>query len=224
MIEHFITFIERVLLPLGGWGIFAASILEEVVAPIPSSMVIMSGGLVFLEGRAFSAGLVQDLLFTIVLPATFGILLGSLPVYFIAHRFGKPAILHWGKYLGISLADIEKFEHRFASGSADELAIFGLRAFPVIPSVVVNALCGLFRVPWKRYLLITFFGTLVRALCLGVLGWQAGNVYRKYAGYIDRFENVGLLVLAIAVLGYVVWKRSRMAKRHRDGQEKKMGD
>ena len=47
MIAETIVLIEKTLLPLGAFGIFVASLLEEVVAPIPSALVQLSAGFSF---------------------------------------------------------------------------------------------------------------------------------------------------------------------------------
>jgi hypothetical protein len=50
MLELFIHWIESIVIPYGGWGIFAASIVEEVIVPVPSTLVQMGGGFILMGG------------------------------------------------------------------------------------------------------------------------------------------------------------------------------
>jgi len=43
MLEGLILGIENVFLNYGALGVFLASIIEEIIAPIPSTLVIMEG-------------------------------------------------------------------------------------------------------------------------------------------------------------------------------------
>lgn len=209
MINTLIATIEHILVPLGAKGIFAAAIIEEVVAPIPSALVQMGGGFFLLGGSPISLSSLLSLFLQVVLPAALGVTFGSLFVYGLAYWLGKPFLMKWGKWLGLSWADIEKAEAKFTKGYADELLLFGLRCVPIIPSVAISAFCGLIRFPLRTYLIFSLLGTLVRASGLGFIGWQAGHLYREMAAYINRVEEVvglGLGLILLILVGYLVYK------------------
>ena len=54
MLESAILFIEKIVITHGVWGLFLAGIIEEIIAPIPSSVVIMGGGFIILGGQEVS--------------------------------------------------------------------------------------------------------------------------------------------------------------------------
>ena len=209
MIASLITFIQETVKQYGAWGIGLASFIEEIVVPIPSTLVIMFSGFIFLGGEPFSAGAFKILILTIVVPTAIGLTLGSLFVYFLAYFFGKPAVDRYGRWVGLSWGDIEKIQVRFNRGIGDELVFFGLRSFPIVPSVVINAFCGLTRLLFGKYLTITFLGVIVRASILSVLGWQAGGLYFKYAAAIDRVEKIVLTVIAFAIVSFILYRRGK---------------
>ncbi|MEK7514749.1 MAG: VTT domain-containing protein [Patescibacteria group bacterium] len=199
MIETAIYFIETTLVPLGALGVFIATILEEVIAPIPSAVVTLTAGFFFLKD-GFSPEFFQTLFFTIALPSATGVALGSLFVYGIAYMSGKIALEKWGKWLGVSWSDIEKMQQKFSRTSTDDITLFFLRTLPLVPSVAVSALCGLIRMNVLRYLTISFFGSIVRASVIALIGSQVGALYYEYAAQFEKFEKfvlVGFLFLMI---------------------------
>lgn len=216
MIDAAIRLIETLVVPLGGWGVFLATVIEEVIAPIPSPLVMMAAGFFFLSGD-FSLALLRDLLFTVALPGAFGVAFGSLLVFGLVYVSGKPALTKWGKWFGLSWEDIEKIQKKFSQSRADELTIFLLRAVPAVPSVAIAAFCGLIRMKITSYLFVTFLGTLVRAFFLGLLGWKVGSLYYVYADTIKRFEDLTLLIILAGIGIFIFWG----VKRKRDFQEKK---
>ena len=205
MIHALLQSIQQTLIPLGGIGVFAGSLLEEVIAPIPSALVQMGAGF-FLLPSTFDGAFLADLLLVVVIPAAAGVAIGSLLVYFLAYYIGKPAIDRWGKWFGIRWEDVEKGRNRFRGGHADSITLFILRTIPVIPSVAVSAACGLIRMRLAKYLLYTFLGTLIRAGGLAVFGWWAGELYTKYAKTIGRFEEWIMIALGSAVLIFILYR------------------
>jgi membrane protein DedA with SNARE-associated domain len=61
--------------------------------------------------------------------------------------------------------------------------------------------------PWKKYLIITIIGAFFRSLILSLVGWQVGELYIKYAGAIGKIENTGLILLVVAFLGFVGYRK-----------------
>ncbi|KND48903.1 MAG: DedA family protein [Parcubacteria bacterium C7867-005] len=215
MIASFLSLIESLFTAYGAVGVFLASIIEEVIAPIPSSFVIMGAAYSFFSDIAFSVGTFGRLIYMVIIPAALGVTVGSFFVYGLTYAFGKPFIEKFGKYLGVSWTAVEAAQAKFTAGYTDELILFGIRAVPIIPSVVVNALCGIIRLPIKPYIIYTFLGTLVRASILGLLGWQVGAVYKTWAEQIQKAEGYIASGLIVVVLIYVVIRLIKHKKYER---------
>ncbi|SCG85235.1 DedA family protein [Methanobacterium congolense] len=207
MFAEIILYLENILFVYGPLGVFIASIIEEVIAPIPSTLVIMGTSFIVLKGAVISIDAFLKLFLNIVLPASLGVTIGSLFVYGIAYFAGKPFLERWGKYLGVSWEDIEKTEKKFQKSRSDELVLFLVRAVPIIPSVAISAFCGFIRFDLKKYLVITFFGTLVRAFILGFIGWQFGSMYQTLADEISYLEEVSVIVILISAVLYFIYKK-----------------
>lgn len=205
MIETILQFIQSALLPLGALGVFFAAFLEEVIVPIPSALVLILSGFIFLKGT-FSFVILFKLFFIVVLPASLGITVGSLFVFTLAYIFGRPLLVKYGKWFGFSWKDIEKLQQKFDTQKTDEFALFFLRAIPVIPSVAISAFYGLVRFNLKKYFIYTFLGTCIRSTILAVIGWQMGAFYYKYADVISHIENAVFVVIILAVFIFLVYK------------------
>lgn len=205
MFEELILYLESILLAYGPLGVFLGSIIEEIIAPIPSTLVIMGTSFIILKGAVISLETVYSLFINVVLPASVGVTLGSLFIYGLAYYLGKELIDRWGKYLGVSWENIEKAQDKFEESSSDEIILFVVRALPVVPSVAVNVFSGFLRYNLKKFVIITFLGTLVRAFILGFLGWQFGSFYQTIATEISYLEEISVAVIVIGLIIYFLW-------------------
>lgn len=194
--ESFILQIAPFVEQYGILGVFLLSMIEEVVTPVPSSVVLMAAGFFLLPALGTLKATLLHGFFYVVLPASAGLTLGALILYSLAFIGGEPLIKAWGKRVGLSWSAMERWRDRFMGGYKDELVVFGLRAFPVVPNSLISIACGLVRYSTKSFILFTFLGSVVRALVMGFLGWSVGAAYLTYA---ERFSDISLYVLWGAV-------------------------
>jgi len=199
------------VLPLGAFGVFAASVIEEVIAPLPSALVMTMAGFLLVSGPV-SWNAVFALVFKVAIPAALGVTIGSYAVYFIARFGGRFVIEKWGKYIGLYWTDIEKFKSYLSGTRKDEFIIGGARVLPIIPSVAISAFCGILEMNVVKYFIISFFGVFFRGLILGILGWQVGNVYEKYSQVISSVENTILISTILAIGIFIVLKYKSKSK------------
>lgn len=212
--ESLIQAITPLVETYGVLGVFFLSLIEEIVAPVPSALALMAAGFFLIpQGLPFSE-IVLPALFQVILPASVGLTLGSLFIYSVAYLGGKPLIMRWGKLFGITWEKLERAEARFTKGKADEAIIFALRAVPVTPNFLISAVCGLVRYPVKEFIALTFFGGVVRAVLMGFLGWSVGAAYVQYAEQLSTFTNLvaaaTLLFLMVFALFLIVKRKFRL--------------
>lgn len=210
MIEAIVTFIEHTLVPYGALGVFLGSVIEEIVAPIPSTLVLLGSGFIFLHGIPFSLHYVTTLLFVVAVPAAVGMTVGSLVIYGIGYFSGKPVLDRFGKYLGVSWADVTTLQQRFSGTRADEVTLVVLRSLPLVPNTALNALCGLIRMPLLSYISLSAVGFFIRSLTLALIGAQVGSFYDRYSAIIDSIEKyvfIGIMVLAVCVAASLVIRK-----------------
>ena len=212
MIDNLIQFIELTIRHFGVLGVFVASFTEEVIAPIPSGLVMMSSGYAFLGGLPVTFGNLVYLFTYVALPLSLGLTLGSLLVYGLVYKYEEFIVTKIGPYLGFTINDVKKLHNYFEKGHRDYVVLFIMRLLPIIPSVAINAVAGLIRIKPSHYIIVTIIGTSIRALTISFIGWQVGNVYKEYADIIDHFENYVLYGLVIAGIVFIVWKRLKKSQ------------
>lgn len=211
MLEQLISYIQIIIAKYGVLGIFGATILEEVIAPIPSPLVPLAGGFFLLPATSTWPQALLLVLLLVAIPVAVGVSLGSSFVYLLGYFGGKPVVEKWGKWLGTSWADIEKAEQKLANHKSDELVLYSLRLLPVAPGVALSAFCGIIRYRFIVFLLTTFLGSMTRAALLGLIGWQVGDLYYTYAEILASLEDYLFfgLILVILLFGALYWRKRR---------------
>lgn len=193
----------------GPWSVFIGVIIESVIVPIPSPLVIMGAGFILIRPELSASGALLPILLLIVLPGSVASTLGAYIGYGIGYLGGKPLVGRWQGFLGFGWQEVEAMERRFRAGHVNA-SIFFLRALPICPLSVISAAAGLIRLPLGRFSLWTFYGTIPRCLFLGYLGWWMGETYHEIAYGIDRAETLVSILVLGAMMGLVLWLRSRV--------------
>ncbi|TSC80580.1 MAG: DedA family protein [Candidatus Peregrinibacteria bacterium Gr01-1014_25] len=197
----------------GVLGVFLASIVEEVIAPIPSAGVVLLAGFLLIPPEATWTAAAAAAAVNVMIPASIGLTVGSLFPYGVARIGGKLAVDKCGRLLGIDWSLVERAQARFTRSRSDELLLFGVRCVPVIPSVVIGVLCGLVRLPLPEFILFTFLGSLVRTFILALVGWSASAAYSAYAEQFSRGEDIVLGIIAIAIVAFALRWHSKRKQR-----------
>ena len=154
----------------GAWSVFAGVIIESVIVPIPSPLVIMGAGFILISPELTFTGAMLPILLLIVLPGSIGSTLGAYIGYGIGFWGGKPLVERWKGFLGINWRELDAFQSRLREGQVRAI-IFWLRAVPIFPLSLISAAAGFVRLaPWT-FTLWTFYGSIPRCLFLAYLGW-----------------------------------------------------
>jgi membrane protein DedA with SNARE-associated domain len=193
----------------GAWSVFAGVIIESVIVPIPSPLIIMGAGFVLISPDLLFVQALPPIILQIVLPGAIASTLGAYIGYAIGYYGGKPLVDRWEKFLGFSWNDVEALERRFQAGQVNT-TIFFLRALPIFPLSVISAAAGLLRLPLNQFSLWTFYGTVPRCLFLAYLGWGLGETYQTIARGIDKAEGIVSGVLILSIFAAIIWLRARV--------------
>jgi membrane protein DedA with SNARE-associated domain len=209
MMMSLIQLLQHWIQSAGGLGVFAASIVEEIISLIPSSMVQTGAGVFLLGGQSVSLVTIIKLIVQISLPAALGVTLGSLPYVWLARKYGIMFVERYGKWVGVAVTDIKNLEQRLAKTAWDDIVFVLMRAFPVIPSVALAVYGGMVEMSWWRYSILSFVGVFIRATGLGIVGWFFGNRIDAVSSGVGLFENLGLLVAVFLIIGFLLARKSK---------------
>ena len=193
----------------GPWSVFVGVIIESVIVPIPSPLIIMGAGFLLISAELSFLQAFAPIMVQIVLPGSIASTLGAYIGYGIGYIGGKPLVERLQNFLGFSWSDVEAMEHRFREGQVNT-SLFFLRALPIFPLSVISAAAGLLRLPIRQFTLWTFYGSIQRCLFLGYLGWGLGEPYQAIAKGIDKVETVISLLLLGLILALILWLRWRV--------------
>jgi membrane protein DedA with SNARE-associated domain len=196
------NYISHLIISLGGLGVFIASLIEEIIIPIPSVLIQSGAGLFLLGGSALTVANVLKLITLVALPAALGVALGSLVIYGIAFYGGDYAIKKYGKYFFINYEKLEKTRVSISSKSSLLTSVTILRFIPLFPNVLITAACGLLKIPLRSYILSTFIGIFIRALYLGALGWLTRRADGAL-GIDSFFGTIGTLILILGSISII---------------------
>jgi membrane protein DedA with SNARE-associated domain len=212
MIEQAVAYVQALVIEHGVPGVLFATLVEEIIAPIPSALVPLAAGFSLIPSAATMAEASIASLVLVAPAVALGIGIGSGIVYGIAYWGGKPAIDRFGSLLGADWQDIERAQAKLTGGRADEAILFGLRLVPLLPGVVISAMCGAIRYPFRPFIIVTLAGSYLRAFVLGLIGWQTGELYAENLSLIEEYEGTIIIsvlaLVALLILVHVIRKRS----------------
>lgn len=191
----------------GYWGIAALMLLENVIPPIPSELIMPLAGFAAARGEMNLVGAIAA--------GTVGSVLGALTWYYIGRALGFERICRLadrrGKWLGISSKEIMTVQQWFSKQGgywAIGLGrlIPGIRTYISVPAGVTN-------MPLVAFLFYSTLGSLGWISFLTIAGFLLRDNYETVASFIGSI-SIGLIVVA-AVL-FVVWLLYRLWKNSRD--------
>ncbi|RYD57738.1 MAG: DedA family protein [Sphingomonadales bacterium] len=184
----------------GYFGIFLLMVLENVIPPVPSEVIMSVAGIAASQGR-FDFTL-------LVLVGTFGCIVGNLFWFEIGRRFGyerlRPFVNRWGRWLTLEWRDIEKMHDFFLKYGG--ITVFIFRFMP-IGRTVISIPAGLMRMPFWTFVIYTTLGSLVWNLILVGVGFWLGTNFDAIEHWIAPIVSGIIVVLVAAYLWRVsTWK------------------
>jgi membrane protein DedA with SNARE-associated domain len=183
-------------------GIVLLMFIESTFIPLPSELVIPPAGYLISQNQMSWAG--------VILSGTVGSVLGALFNYAIAVFFGRPFILKYGKYFGVSQNHFEKGEtfflkHGHISTFIGRL-ILGVRHYISFPA-------GLCRMNLLEFSFFTAFGAGIWVWVLAYIGYFVGNNKEKILEVSRQWSVYVIIGCVLLILAYILWHRKKQKAR-----------
>lgn len=184
---------------------FLGSFVEEVLAPVPSPIVMTLTGTI-------AATQQEPMMYLLVLSviAALGKTLGAVIVYVISAKAENIIFGRFGWMFGVSHEEIIAFGKKLHGTWKDYVLLFTLRALPIMSSAVVSIGAGAIKVPMRVYLPTTFFGTIIRDAFYLYVGFTGVDLLFRLVNGLQSIESMieAVIIFSIVVLfGWLWWKR-----------------
>lgn len=190
---------------LGYVGLAVLSLFENVVPPVPSEFVLPFAGFLVAEGR------LNVLL--VLLATSVGGFLGTTAFYWLGRVMGEERvrafIARYGRFVLLRVADYDDalaFFQRY-----DAQVVFWARFVPGVRSLI-SLPAGVAGMGFGRFALYTVMGTVLWNGALVAAGWALGERWQEVLDVVDRLEGPLWVLLALVVVGWIVWQRRRRAR------------
>jgi membrane protein DedA with SNARE-associated domain len=212
------TLITNLYLATGLFGIVVAMAVESCCIPLPSEIVMPIAGILLsqgtiqkhLPGTNPSFPLWLNLIL-VALAGSIGCVIGSIAAYGIGYAGGRPLMLRYGRYVLISQHDADKADRFFQKwGSA---TAFFSRLLPVVRTYI-SLPAGITKMPFGKFCLYTFLGSLPWSLLLAYLGVILGNNLDRLKPIFNSLDVVIVALVVILVVLYV-WRHIRNDRQAR---------
>lgn len=187
---------------------FVGAFVEEVIAPIPSPLVLTLAGSV-----AQSQGFPAIYLLWISVIGALGKTLGALLLYTVTDKAEDLILVKFGKFLGITHDDVKKFSSQLSGGRKDDFIFFLMRAIPIFPSAPISIVCGLIKFNFKSFVTWTFFGSIIRNLIFLWLGYFGLASTESIIHGLDKVESVMQIVIVLLLGAGIAWMYSKRSSK-----------
>lgn len=170
----------------GGYlGIFLLMVLENVIPPVPSEVIMGIGGLLVARGM-------MDF-WPLLLIGTLGTTLGNYFWYWLGNSWGyarlEPLVDRWGRWLTVDWHHIVQAQLFFVKHG--HWVVFFLRVSPFLRTII-SLPAGLAHMPLGKFLVFTFAGSLI---------WNALLI--KGGEWLGRYLQDSQDILAWTIFGFV---------------------
>lgn len=179
---------------------FIGSILEEIIAPIPSPLVMtMAGTLAHTQNHALFY------LFWLALVASLGKTIASWLYYVVADKTEDLVLTRLGKFIGISHKEVENVGKHFNGTWRDDVVLLVVRALPIMPSSLVSVVCGFIKLNMRTFIQSTFIGYFIRSFIFLYIGYTGMATYGNVSSDLVSIESFIKIVSSAGLVIFLVW-------------------
>lgn len=187
-------------------GIALLMLLENVIPPIPSEVIMPLAGFAVARGEMSMAGA--------IVAGTAGTLAGALVWFYIGRLLGLRRICslanRYGKWLGISSKDVVAVQDWFSQRGG----YWSVAVGRVLPSIrtYISVPAGIAKMPFSPFLICSLLGSFVWITFLTVAGYYLGDNYEKIGAILAPIGKGVSIALGVAFVGWLLyrWRKNKI--------------
>ncbi|MCL5731560.1 MAG: DedA family protein [Candidatus Thermoplasmatota archaeon] len=180
---------------IGYPGIFGLMLLEGMLLPIPSEVVMAFGGYLIYTGQ-LTGFLYVPAFLILLLVGTFGNLSGAMIAYYIGYYGGEPLIVRYGKYVFLDEASVKHVQRWFQKYGPE--SVFGTRLVPIFRTFI-SIPAGIGKMNIRLFASLTFLGSLIWDSVLIYFGISLGRNWQKIILFFDQYQYVAIGAIIVLV-------------------------
>jgi membrane protein DedA with SNARE-associated domain len=192
-------------------AVFFVALLENLFPPIPSEVIFPLVGFVAYHNNL---GIIHAIAMGLV--GALGSTVGAIVIYYIALRIGKPAVLKFGRYVGVGESSLLKAESWFQKYGV--IAVFSGRMAPAVRELI-SIPAGIGRMALPKFVLFTFAGSAIWSVALTLLGYFLGDAWNEMTDQLSNVLSItaiAIVVAIIAVLGFKYYRKRKSEHKKMD--------
>jgi undecaprenyl-diphosphatase len=175
--------------------VFFGVMLESVGVPLPGETILIAAGFLVHQG---TLNLSETIVFGVL-----GTIVGNQIGYWAGRQGGRPFVLRWGRYVGVTHERLLRAEGFFArhGGKAVLLARFvpGLRAFGAL-------VAGISRMPWWTFLFYNVIAGVVWATGSILVGYLFSGSLNLVGDWMGLATVLLVLMLVLSLVLYLAYR------------------
>jgi membrane protein DedA with SNARE-associated domain len=195
-----IKFVEVIIIKLGLAGVFFLMLLEGMLLPIPSEVVMTFSGYLAFYGLLDPFGPYFSVIL-LLLAGSVGDLVGAWIAYWIGKYGGDPFIIRYGKYFFLKNDTIERTKVWF--NKYGDFSVFTTRFLPVFRTFI-SIPAGIATMDFKKFSLYTLAGDFIYNAVLIYLGILFGSHWQVLLKYFEEYSYVGVAILILVIVYFMV--------------------
>jgi membrane protein DedA with SNARE-associated domain len=199
--ESLSNYFVSVISATGYIGVFFLMVLESMVFPVPSELVMPFAGFLVADGKMS--------LWLAIIASSLGSITGSLISYFVAYYGGTKVVYRFGKFFLLDKGELELTERWFKKKGS--ITILVSRFIPVVRHLI-SLPAGLGKMNLKHFLIYTFIGATLWNTFLLWVGIKLRERWELVHKYSSQLDIVFIVLILLAVAFYVY----RHLKKHQN--------
>jgi membrane protein DedA with SNARE-associated domain len=194
--------IIAVISATGYVGVALLMAIESACIPLPSEIIMPFAGYLVSLGKMN--------IYWVATAGAIGCNLGSIAAYEAARWGGRPFVAKFGKYVLVSLEDLDRAQRFFERWGS--IAVLVCRMLPVVRSFIAFP-AGLARMNLVKFHVYTFIGSWPFCYILALIGRELGEAWQTDPRVKAVFHQMEAVILVAIVAGgiWFVWHKLRQA-------------
>ena len=194
-------FVINTLTALGYFGIVLLMAIESACIPLPSEIIMPFSGFLVAQGKF--------VLWGVALAGAVGCTIGSTVAYVVGALGGRRLALRYGKFILLSEHDMDIADRWF--DRFGEVTVFFTRLMPVVRTFI-SLPAGIARMPFVRFLIYSFVGSLIWSAFLAYIGLQLGAHWDQLKPIFRKFDIL-FAVIIVLLIAFYIYRHVRPAAR-----------